>query len=172
MTTIGQPALEEAINAWADYLLRYAEQVPPGRLAIVGLIRRGDVLARRLADKLEAAGQHALFGALDISLYRDDLSMMDRKPALHSSYLPFSTDDLHLVLVDDVINTGRSIRAALNAVFEYGRPAGVKLHCLVDRGGREVPIHPDYAAFRLNLPADAEVSVHLDQPDGSESITY
>lgn len=172
MTVIGQPELEKAIDTWAEHLLRYGEQVPPGRLAVVGLIRRGDVLARRLTDKLEAAGCRARFGTLDISLYRDDLSMLDHKPALHSSYLPFSTDDLHLVLVDDVIHTGRSIRAALNAVFEYGRPAEVKLHCLVNRSGRQVPIHPDYAAFKLDLPFDTEVTVQLSESDGCESITY
>ena len=172
MPTIEQPAMNQALDAWAEQLIGYSAQLPPGKLALVGLIRRGDILARRLSEKLRAAGCPALCGALDISLYRDDWSMKSSKPALHSSYLPFSTDDMYLVIIDDVINTGRTIRAALNALFEYGRPAGVRLECLVDRGGRQLPIHPDYTAFTLDSPDVEDVVVHLSEEDGTDSISY
>ena len=98
--------------------------------------------------------------------------MKQSKPALRSSYLPFSTDGLYLVLVDDVVQTGRTVRAALNAIFEYGRPAVVQLHCLVDRGGRELPICPDYTALRIDTPAEAKVSVRLQETDGRDEIIY
>lgn len=172
MPTIEQPTMDQAISAWATHLVGLAKQIPPGKLALVGLIRRGDVLARRLADKLQTDGCPVLCGALDISLYRDDWSIKSHKPALHSSYLPFSTDGMHIILVDDVVNTGRTIRAALNALFEYGRPAEVRLHCLVDRGGRQLPIHPDYTAFTLGLAETDDVVVQLSEEDGADSITY
>ncbi len=166
MPKIDQKAMAAAMQDWARALL---ERVDGHELALVGLIRHGDVLARRLVAQLEAAGCHARYGALDISLYRDDFSSLSEKPALHSSYLPFSTDGMHLVLVDDVVYTGRTIRAALNAIFDYGRPARVELHCLVDKGGRELPIQPDYAAFLMESP-EADVTVHLAEVDGVDEI--
>lgn len=171
MPTLGKDAVETALDAWAAHI---AETCPTGenRLAVIGLISHGDTLARRLIRRLETRGIHARYGALDISLYRDDFDMKQSKPALRSSYLPFSTDGLHLILVDDVVQTGRTVRAALNALFEYGRPATVQLHCLVDRGGRELPISPDYSAIRISAPADARVAVHLQEIDGEDEIIH
>ena len=171
MATLGKDALEAALDAWAAHI---ASTCPPedDKLAIVGLISHGDNLAQRLIRRLEERGIRARYGALDISLYRDDFDMKQCKPALRSSYLPFSTDGLHLILVDDVVQTGRTVRAALNAIFEYGRPARVQLHCLVDRGGRELPICPDYTALKLDAVNEAKVTVRLQEIDGSDEITY
>lgn len=171
MPVINQPDMDKAIEAWAAHLME-RQGKGSGQLAIVGLISHGDVLARRLVRKLEEAGRHALYGAIDITLYRDDLDLRGKRPALRSSYLPFSTDDMELILVDDVIHTGRTIRAAMEAIFEYGRPAKVELQCLVDRGGREVPIQPDYVAWKLSETAGDDVSVYLRELDGKEYISY
>ncbi len=166
MPTIEQNSIAEAISAWAQAIL---DSDDGRQLAIVGLISHGDALARRLVQRLEQAGRPARYGALDITLYRDDLCSLRHKPALRSSYLPFSTDGMRLILVDDVLHTGRTVRAALNCIFDYGRPDVVELHCLVDRGGRELPIHPQYAAFTLDAPVE-RVRVHLAEIDGEDAI--
>lgn len=168
MPTISKDAIQNALHEWAKRIA--AGTTANEKLAVVGLISHGDVLARRLVSLLQEAGVQALYGALDISLYRDDFDMLSHKPALRASYLPFSTDGMRVILVDDVIDTGRTVRAALNALFEYGRPARVELYTLVDRGGRELPIHPDAAAF--TTPVEASVKVHLQEIDGKEDITY
>lgn len=172
MPTINQAEIEQALDAWATHLLNSTVQQAAGKLAIVGLISHGDVLARRLVRKLQDVGCEAEYGAIDITLYRDDLSLRGIRPALKSSYLPFSPDDMTLVLVDDVCNTGRTARAAMEVIFEYGRPAKVELHCLADRGGRQLPIHPDYAAFKLDAPESERVQLTLQEIDGKEELTY
>lgn len=168
MSNIGSEDLNNKLNAWAEHIR--AGVLPGESLALVGLIRHGDVLARRLAEKLQQAGISVHCGALDISLYRDDWDLQANKMPLHSSYLPFSTDGLKVILIDDVIHTGRTVRAALNALFEYGRPASVELHCLVDRCGRQLPIQPDYTAYPT--PMEREVTVHLQEIDGYDDIEY
>lgn len=138
-------------------------------LALVGLLSRGDIVARRLAARLEALGQKALCGAIDISLYRDDMFKLENRPALRSSDLPFSTDDMRLVLIDDVLYTGRTIRAALEAVFDYGRPSRVELACLIDRGGRELPIQADYVGFTVP-DSSRSVRLSLEETDGCDQV--
>ncbi len=166
MENINGQQINEAIRLWAQAILAGDD----GReLAVVGLISHGDILARRLVDKLASIGHSARYGAIDITLYRDDLCSLSHKPALRSSYLPFSTDGMRLILVDDVLHTGRTVRAALNCIFDYGRPAVVELHCLVNRGGRELPICADYAAFSLNTPVES-VRVHLVETEGEDAI--
>lgn len=172
MPTIKQAEIEQALNAWAEHLLTTTVVQAEGKLAIVGLITHGDVLARRLVQKLNERGVEAEYGAIDITLYRDDLSLRGIRPALHSSYLPFSPDDMTLVLVDDVCNTGRTARAAMEVIFEYGRPAKVELHCLADRGGRQLPIQPNYSAFTLNEPEAERVRLRLQEIDGKEDLCY
>lgn len=170
MAIIQAEQLNAALDSWANTLMARAAAVPTERLAVVGIINHGDVLARRLVQRLESKGIQALYGALDISLYRDDFDLKAAKPALHSSYLPFSTDNLHLVLVDDVMYTGRTARAALNAIFEYGRPARVEFHCLMERTGRQLPIRPDYVAYPAATPTD--VTVHLQEIDGTDEMIF
>ncbi len=166
MPTISKEQINKVLQQWADKIAANS----PANLAIVGLISHGDVLAQRLVSLLGTVGIKARYGALDISLYRDDFDMLSHKPALRASYLPFSTDNMHVILVDDVIDTGRTVRAALNALFEYGRPNQVELYSLVDRGGRELPIHPDTVGF--HTPLEADVRVHLAEIDGSDNIIY
>lgn len=172
MPTINKAEIEQALDAWVNHLLQHTVPQATGKLAIVGLITHGDVLARRLVHKLAAAGYEAEYGAIDITLYRDDLSLRGIRPALSSSYLPFSPDDMTLVLVDDVCNTGRTARAAMEVIFEYGRPSRVELQCLVDRGERQIPIQPNYAAFTLTAPQNTRVQLRLTDIDGEENITY
>lgn len=171
MPTIGKDAIDAALDNWAERIA-VGRSSQGGELALIGLISHGDILAQRLIQRLEARGIYARYGALDISLYRDDFDMKQSKPALRSSYLPFSTDGLHIILVDDVVQTGRTVRAALNALFEYGRPASVQLHCLTDREGRELPISPDYSALKIDAPSTAKVTLHLQETDGCDEIIY
>lgn len=159
--------IASALERWADHIAACSGSKPP---SLVGLISHGDVLARRLTSALQKRGVQAQYGAIDITLYRDDLDLRKERPALRSSYLPFSTDDMHLILVDDVLQSGRTARAALETIFEYGRPARVELHCLVDRGRRELPIHADYAAFTLE--SAEKVYVHLQETDGEDAVLY
>ena len=172
MPTINKSDIERALDAWADHLLQRWSALGSPQLGIVGIVSHGDILAQRLVKKLEAAGCHAQYGAIDITLYRDDLDLRGKRPALRSSYLPFSTDDMHLVLVDDVLSSGRTARAALEVLWEYGRPARVEMHCLTDRGGRQLPIQPDYVAFDLTTASTDTVKVSLQELDGKEEITY
>lgn len=139
-------------------------------LAFVGLRTRGVTLAQRVAAVLrETKGLDCPVGALDISLYRDDYD--HRKvdlPTLESSDISFSFDDIRIVLFDEVIYTGRTIRAALECLMDYGRPARIELAVLVDRGLREVPIQPDYAALRQETTASQYVRVRFREDDGGE----
>lgn len=168
MPSINSTDIAQALDQWAAHIAAHTE--PGSALGLVGLISHGDVLAQRLIRALEAAGCPAQYGAIDITLYRDDLDLRANRPALRSSYLPFSTDGMRLILVDDVIQSGRTARAALETIFEYGRPDSVELHCLVDRGRRELPIQPNYTAWRLDTPGD--VAVHLQEIDGEDAVIY
>ena len=168
MGCIGAKEIETAISAWVERIAAGETE----RLAVIGLISHGDLLAQRLVAGLKERGIEALYGAIDISLYRDDVDMRAEKLPLRSSYLPFSTDGLHVVLVDDVLYTGRTIRAALNALFEYGRPARVELQTLADRGGREVPVCADYTCFHIEPEAGKEVRVRLSEVDDEDRIEF
>ena len=129
-------------------------------LVIVGIRRRGETLARRLLPLLAEAGappQHC--GALDITLYRDDLTTIGPAAVLRGTEIDFDITDTWVVLVDDVLYTGRSVRAALAALTDLGRPRAIRLAVLVDRGWRELPIPPDFVAQRVETPQDNRVNV-------------
>lgn len=172
MACINEQAIDKALDDWAAFILKDIQNEPNLSIALVGLISRGDLLAQRLVKRLAALGCKAQYGAIDITLYRDDFSMQGRKPALRSSDLPFSTDGMKLILIDDVLHTGRTVRAALNAIFDYGRPARVEMQCLVKREGREIPVMTNYSCFDIAPDGDQRVSVRLQELDGSDSITY
>ncbi len=141
------------------------------RLAFVGIRRRGVPLATRLAGKIqEIEGQAPRVGILDIQLYRDDLSLVARQPVVNATEIPFPVTDLDVVLVDDVLFTGRTARAALNALFDHGRPARVELLVLVDRGHRELPIEAQYVGRRIPTSRDELVEVRLREIDGEERV--
>lgn len=144
--------------------------------ALVGIRSRGDVLARRLAERLGPQRFGHRVGSLDITLYRDDLSEIGPQPIVRTTEIPFAIDRLHVVLVDDVLMTGRSVRAALQSLMDLGRPRRVWLAVLVDRGGRELPIAPDHLALDLTdrvaeaLQHDEQVQVQLQPTDPRDSI--
>src|SRR3954471_13888673 len=141
------------------------------RLAIVGIHRRGALLARRLHELLtDLLETDVPLGELDISFYRDDLGRRAEAPIVHSTQLDFALDRATVVIVDDVLFTGRTVRSAIEALFDYGRPARVQLAVLADRGHRELPIRPDYVGKNLP-PAPAEhVHVRVRELDGVEEV--
>lgn len=141
-------------------------------LNIVGIRTRGEVLAERLAKMLAAKGFGKIGrGVLDITLYRDDLSEIGPRPMVRPTKIEIDIGGSPLVLVDDVLFTGRSVRAALDAVTDYGRPSAIRLAVLVDRGGRELPIQADFVGITLNdVPADHRVNVLLSEVDGRDGI--
>ena len=139
-------------------------------LVLVGLHTRGVPLAGRLSDRIaEIEEQRPAVGALDIGLYRDDLSGGTR-PLMRPTDIPTTVEDRVVVLVDDVLYTGRSIRAAMDALTDFGRPRQIQLAVLVDRGHRELPIRADYVGKNLPTPLDEEVKVHLAETDGKDEV--
>jgi pyrimidine operon attenuation protein/uracil phosphoribosyltransferase len=162
----------------ARALVRMAHEVvernthPSSALAIVGIHRRGVPLARRLhAQVAELLAQPVALGSLDISFHRDDLGRRPQTPVVHATELSFPLDGATVVIVDDVLFTGRTVRSAIDALFEYGRPARVQLAVLVDRGHRELPIRPDYVGKNLPTSLDERVNVSIEEVDGSEQVT-
>jgi len=142
------------------------------RLAIVGIHRRGAILAQRLHDLLsDLLEREVPRGDLDISFYRDDLGRRTEQPIVHASHLDFPVDGTTVVIVDDVLYTGRTVRAAIEALFDYGRPARVQLAVLVDRGHRELPIRPDYVGKNLPTALSERVNVHVAELDGADEVT-
>ncbi len=142
-------------------------------LALVGIRTRGVPLAQRLARLLADINGHDVpTGALDITLYRDDLMRhaVGAQPVVRSTEIPFSIDDKRILLVDDVLYTGRTIRAALDALIEFGRPKAIQLVVLVDRGHRELPIKADYVGKNLPTSLSQSVQVHLQEIDGRDEV--
>jgi pyrimidine operon attenuation protein/uracil phosphoribosyltransferase len=144
-----------------------------GELALVGIRTRGVPIARRLARALkEINGDDVPTGALDITLYRDDLmrNAVGPQPVIRKTEIPFSIDDRKILLVDDVLYTGRTIRAALDALIDFGRPRAIQLVVLVDRGHRELPIKADYVGKNLPTSAKQSVQVRLLEIDGVDEV--
>jgi pyrimidine operon attenuation protein/uracil phosphoribosyltransferase len=142
-------------------------------IALVGIRTRGVPIARRLAETIKEIGGHEVpTGALDITLYRDDLMRhaIGAQPVVRSTDIPFSIDDKRILLVDDVLFTGRTIRAALDALIEFGRPKAIQLVVLVDRGHRELPIKADYVGKNIPTSASQSVQVHLHEIDGRDEV--
>jgi pyrimidine operon attenuation protein/uracil phosphoribosyltransferase len=140
-------------------------------LALVGIRSRGEHLARRLAASLkEITDRSVPTGALDITLYRDDLTRIGYAPIVRESALDFSVDDKVVVLVDDVLFTGRTIRAAMDALVDYGRPRAIRLAVLVDRGHRELPIRADFVGKNVPTKPSDDVRVHLTEVDGRDEV--
>ena len=142
-------------------------------LAFVGIRTRGVPLARRLAHTILEINKHDVpTGALDITLYRDDLmrTAVGAQPVIKRTEIPFSIDDKRILLVDDVLYTGRTIRAALDALIDFGRPRSIQLIVLVDRGHRELPIKADYVGKNLPTSLSQSVQVHLTEVDGRDEV--
>jgi len=149
--------LIERLTAWVEQTVRAHD----GGWALVGLKSRGDVLASRVAEQL-SAGALAGVGSLDITLYRDDLSEIGPQPVVQTTEIDFDIDGVNVMLIDDVLMSGRTVRAALQALLDLGRPRRVWLAVLADRGGRELPIQPDFAALDLrDDPGDEKIKLMI-----------
>jgi pyrimidine operon attenuation protein / uracil phosphoribosyltransferase len=142
-------------------------------LALIGIRRRGAPIAKRLAQAIQKVSGHEVpTGVLDITLYRDDLMRhpVGPQPVVRSTEIPFSIDNRHILLVDDVLYTGRTIRAALDALIDFGRPRSIQLVVLVDRGHRELPIKADYVGKNVPTSVSQSVQVHLAEVDGRDEV--
>jgi len=140
-------------------------------LILVGMRTRGVPLANRLAANLEAFEKTNIpVGALDISLYRDDISSLDQQPVVHHTEIPVGIDGKSIVLIDDVLYTGRSTRAAMDALIDLGRPQLIQLAVLIDRGHREMPIRPDYVGKNIPSSRHEDIQVHLVETDGIDEV--
>jgi len=140
-------------------------------LVLVGIQRRGVPLAHRIADAIEEhEGVRLPVGALDITFYRDDLSTLAQAPVVKGTELPFDVNGATTVLVDDVLYTGRTVRAAMDALREFGRPRAVRLAVLVDRGHRELPIRADHVGKNVPTSREEVVRVRLDEVDGEDAV--
>lgn len=141
------------------------------RIVLVGIVRRGARLAERLAGAIaEASGRAVQVGTLDISSYRDDGRGATGDPQLIARDIPFTLDAARVVLVDDVLYTGRTVRAALDALTDLGRPESIQLAVLIDRGEREIPIRADYVGRNVEAPRDQRVYVRLAEVDGADEV--
>ena len=160
--------MEGALHRMAgDVAARQGED----NLVLLGIRSRGLPLAERLGAALsKALGREIPVGALDITLYRDDLTELIGVPIVRPTEIPFTLKDRTILLVDDVLFTGRTIRAALDALLDHGRPKTVRLAVLVDRGGRELPIQADFAAVTLAVTAAQRVSVKVKELDGEDGV--
>lgn len=140
-------------------------------LRIIGIRTRGIHIAQRIADKIEELeGIKPPLGTLDITLYRDDFRRRSDMPKVQKTKIPFSVEDKNVVLVDDVLYTGRTTRAAIDAIMDYGRPASIQLVVLVDRGHRELPIQADYVGIKVMTLKNENVEVHLKETDGVDEV--
>lgn len=140
-------------------------------LVLIGIKTRGIYLAKRLSEKIKSIEGHQIpIGELDITLYRDDLSEKGDQPFLKGSQIPFSIVNKKIVLIDDVLYTGRTVRAALDAIIDLGRPKLIQLAVLIDRGHRELPIRPDYIGKNVPTSRQEVISVQLAEIDANEKV--
>lgn len=147
------------------------QPVNRSKLALVGIHTGGVYLARRLEALISKQIDHPVpVGSLDINLYRDDWTRLHTQPVVRATNLPFQMDERDIVLVDDVLYTGRTIRAALDALMDYGRPKRVQVAVLVDRGHRELPICAQFTGIKLETLSDEQVNVLLVEKDGTDSV--
>ncbi len=140
-------------------------------VVLVGIKRRGDILAMRIAEEIKnLTGKEIPVGAIDITLYRDDLQLVSEFPMVQESYIPFDINDKVVVLIDDVLFTGRTVRAAISEILDYGRPRAIQLAVLVDRMHRELPIGADFVGKKIPTARKEIVDVFLKEVDGEEGV--
>jgi pyrimidine operon attenuation protein/uracil phosphoribosyltransferase len=160
--------IEKTLSRISDEIL--ANNTKPSSLLIIGIKKRGDVLAKKIARKIESLGEEKIgLSAIDITFYRDDVKLKAYKYVLKND-IHFDVADKNVVLVDDVISTGRTIRAAIDVIIDSGRPRSIQLAVLIDRGGREIPIQPDYVGQKMEIDSNTDVSVQLKEVDGEDRV--
>lgn len=164
-------AIRKAVRRIAHEIIEQNQDL--SRLVIAGIPTRGKIIARRIANHIaEVEGVAPLLGVVDVSMHRDDLATRARVSVLELTELPLDLDGRPLVLIDDVLYTGRSCRAAMDAIASFGRPSRIQLAALVDRGHRELPIRADFVGKNIPTSADDRVRVRLEESDGvSDSVT-
>jgi pyrimidine operon attenuation protein/uracil phosphoribosyltransferase len=141
------------------------------KLVLIGIKRRGDFIARRIAEKIKASeGLTVPIGALDITLYRDDLQLVSEAPIVEGTDINFDVNKKIVILVDDVLYTGRTIRAAIDEILDFGRPKSIQLAVLIDRGNRELPIQADYVGKKVPAAKSEIVDVHIKELDGEDCV--
>ncbi len=161
--------VEKIIIRIADEILATNKEMED--LALIGIMTRGDSLARRLADQiLSIAGTCPRVGSMDINMYRDDWTIISEQPIVRPSNIPFDIQGKHIIIVDDVLFTGRTIRAALEAITDFGRPGKISLAVLVDRGHRQLPIQPDYKGIFVDTQKEENIQVLLKENDGKDLV--
>ncbi|MCL5019175.1 MAG: bifunctional pyr operon transcriptional regulator/uracil phosphoribosyltransferase PyrR [Patescibacteria group bacterium] len=166
---IDEQGLKRTIARLAHEILEWNKGLED--IAIVGMQTRGVFLAKRISQKLqEIEGKPVPVGILDVTLYRDDFRLRLKQPKVQATEIPFSIDEKNIVLVDDVLYTGRTVRAALDAVMDLGRPASIQLAILIDRGHRELPIKADFIGKNIPTSIGEEISVHLQEVDGEDGV--
>jgi pyrimidine operon attenuation protein/uracil phosphoribosyltransferase len=166
---LDEGALDRALSRIAHEILERTQGTEG--LALVGIRTRGVSLARRIAEKIRVIeGVLPPVGALDITLYRDDLGLLAEQPMVKATEIPFSIKGKTVILVDDVLFTGRTIRAAMDALMDLGRPRMIQLAVLIDRGHRELPIRPDYVGKNLPTSRRESVAVRLKEHDGEDRV--
>ena len=161
--------VENAINR----LYRQVESalIDTQSIAVIGIRTRGETIAGRIVERLRSRLKVPVdYGVLDITFYRDDLSMRKGMPLVRATEITFDLDGKIVLLVDDVLHTGRSVRSAMDALVDFGRPEAIRLAVLIDRGGRELPISADYVGSTIQTPEKARIQVHLKEHDGDEGV--
>ncbi len=161
-----------AIESMAAKIITDYNPSAQNEIAIIGLHKHGVPLANRLAKQIQKVTQYLpAVGKLDISMYRDDVGLRSGLPLIQESAIPFAMDGCKVILVDDVLSSGRTIRAALDAINDYGRPASIRLAVLVDRGGQEYPIRADYVGYTISVESSEKVVVELVEFDNLDSVS-
>lgn len=168
-TVLDARALDRTLRRMADQIIEL--NAGTDGLVLVGIQRRGVQLAERIGRIIEAQEKVTVArGALDITLYRDDLQTVGPRPVVGATHLPWTLDEQKVVIVDDVLYTGRTVRAALDELADFGRPSRIALAVLIDRGGRELPIHADIVGRALTIEPDQRVDVFVEELDGRDEV--
>lgn len=166
---LDKDSIEKALKRMAHEIIENVKTMDD--TALIGIKNRGSHIAEKLADKIkDIVGKRPPVGALDITLYRDDLTQVSEQPIVHSTEIAFDIEGKRIILVDDVLFTGRTIRCALDALIDFGRPKQIQLAVLVDRGHRELPIKADYVGKNVPTAIKELVEVRLKESDGKDEV--
>lgn len=166
---LDKETIDKALKRMAHEIVENAGTMDDS--VLIGIKNRGAYIAQRLAEKIkDIVGKSPLVGALDITLYRDDLTQVAEQPIVHATEISFDIDSKRVILVDDVLFTGRTIRCALDALIDFGRPGKIQLAVLIDRGHRELPIRADYVGKNVPTSVKESVEVRLAESDGKDEV--